>query len=96
MIASPNRLDKEALQVLINLAEGEVKRSKKGVWMLCREVYVFNPEVSDKREKALVFFDVGSHKFFVDQDLAKRLKLNMCLKSSFRVSVFGTTAPQRS
>ena len=83
MLASPSRLDQEASQVLINSAEGEVKGSKTEVWMLCREVFVFNPEIPSKREKALVFFDVGSQKSFVDQDLANRLNLNMGLKSSF-------------
>ena len=62
--------------------------------MLCREVFVFNPEVPGKREKALVFFDVGSQKSFPDQDLAIRLKLNICLKSFVRVSVFGTKTPK--
>ena len=94
MIASPNMPDKEASQVLINSAEGETKRSKKEVWMLCREVFVFNPEVPDKREKALVFFDVDSQKSFVDQGLAECLKLNMGLKSSLRVPVFGTKTPK--
>ena len=62
---------------------------------MCREATVCNPKRPELEEQILVFFDSGSQRSYVDQDLAKRLQLPVEKTRELLISTFGATKPRK-
>lgn len=45
--------------------------------LMCKSAMVFNPDDEKLREEAVIFLDSGSHNSYIDEDLARRIKLKM-------------------
>jgi hypothetical protein len=66
-----------------------IPNSGKKVLLMCLETEVFNPSKLGLKEKALIFFDSGSHRSYITNELRSALELKTLCQESFQVSAFG-------
>jgi len=84
----------EEMALVSTVSADECQLVKEEVLLMCRKATISNVELPEKNETVLVFFDPGSQKSYIDENLAEKLGLKSTSESSIKIGSFASRTPK--